>query len=169
MSFDAHGYVLSAEAGDALWFLDTRMTVKAGGAQTGGAFTLLEWAAPTGFGPPRHVHHLEDEGFYVLEGQMQIVCGDRRWTAGPGAFAFLPHGIPHAFVISEGPVRGLQITSPSGFEHFINDQGRTASNAGLPEPTQPDVGQLIAAGQRHGHDNVGPPLTIDRSIAESAT
>jgi hypothetical protein len=46
VSFDAHGYVLSAEAGDALSFLDTRMTVKAGGAETGGAFTRLACPGP---------------------------------------------------------------------------------------------------------------------------
>lgn len=39
------------------------MTVKASGAQTGGAFTALAWAAPSGFGPPHHVHHVEGEAF----------------------------------------------------------------------------------------------------------
>ncbi len=161
MSFDPLGYVLDANAGDQTWFLDTRMTVKAGGAQTGGAFTFLEWAAPVGFAPPRHVHHREDEAFYLLEGQITVECGDRHWTVGPGAFVFLPHGIPHAFVVSDGPVRGLQLTSPAGFEQYIQELGRPAEHPGLPEPSQPDVPRLVEAGQRYGHDIVGPPLPQD--------
>jgi hypothetical protein len=58
MSFDSTGYLLTPDDGPQLWFLDTRMNIKAGGAQTGGAFTLIEWSAPAGFGPPLHVHGL---------------------------------------------------------------------------------------------------------------
>jgi hypothetical protein len=52
MSFSPDGYALPADGGKSTWFLDTRMTVKAGGEQTSGAYTFLEWAAPAGFGPP---------------------------------------------------------------------------------------------------------------------
>jgi len=161
MTFDPRGYVLTEQDGEHLWFLDTRMTVKAGGAQTGGAFTFLEWTAPQGFGPPRHVHGVEDEAFYLLDGELLVECGERRSTAGPGSFIFLPHGIPHAFVVTAGPVRGLQITSPAGFEKFIGELGRPAEHLGLPEPSQPDIELLVAAGRRHGNEITGPPLTVD--------
>jgi mannose-6-phosphate isomerase-like protein (cupin superfamily) len=159
MGLDERGYALGADEGTAVWFLDTRMTVKAGGAQTAGAFTLLEWSAPVGFGPPRHVHHVEDECFYVLDGELVVECGDRRWTAGPGAFVFLPHGVPHVFVVSQGPVRGLQVTSPAGFEDFVAELGRPATGPGLPEPSAPDVPRLLEAQTRHHGEIVGPPLT----------
>ena len=119
MSFDSKGYLLTPDGGPQLWFLDTRMNIKAGGAQTGGAFTLIEWSAPVGFGPPLHVHGLDDEGFYILDGEISIECGDKHFTAGPGDFTFLPRGIPHTFLVTRGPVRGLQITAPAGFEDFI--------------------------------------------------
>jgi hypothetical protein len=45
------GRLLGANAGDAWWFLDTRMTIKADRALTAGAYTLLEFAAPHAFGP----------------------------------------------------------------------------------------------------------------------
>jgi mannose-6-phosphate isomerase-like protein (cupin superfamily) len=157
MSFDASGYVLTPADGEQLWFLDTRMCVKAGADQTGGAFTLIEWSAPVGFGPPLHIHNREDEAFYLLEGQLAIDCGDKRWTVGPGDFAFLPRGIPHSFVVTEGPVSGLQITTPSGFEQFIAELGRPAQGPGLPAPSPPDIPLLIEAGQRFGHQIVGPP------------
>jgi hypothetical protein len=59
----AVGQHLADGAGDAWWFLDTRMTIKADARQTGGAYTLLEFSAPTGFGPPLHLHNEDDEGF----------------------------------------------------------------------------------------------------------
>jgi quercetin dioxygenase-like cupin family protein len=168
MSFDTRGYVTSADTGDSLWVVDSRMTVLAGGDQTGGAFTLLEWAAPRGFGPPRHIHHQEDEAFYLLDGEMAVECGDRDWTVGPGDLVFLPRGIAHAFVVSKGPVRGLQLTSPAGFERFITELGRPAERAGLPEPAMPDIGRLSAVMSRYGYEMVGPPLTLPAESANSA-
>lgn len=95
---------------------------------------------------------------------MALTCGDRSWTAGPGCFVFLPHGIAHAFIISDGPARGLQITSPAGFEQFIAHVGRPAEDAGLPMPSVPDVPLLVDAGQRYGHDIVGPPLALEPTV-----
>ena len=43
-----------------------------------------------GFSPPMHVHHREDESFYILEGELTLQCGERRFRAGTGAFVFLP-------------------------------------------------------------------------------
>jgi mannose-6-phosphate isomerase-like protein (cupin superfamily) len=160
MSFDPSGYLLGPDDGPHLWFLDTRMSVKAGADQTGGAFTLIEWSAPAGFGPPLHIHDREDEAFYILDGEITIDCGDHHWTAGPGDFAFLPRSIPHAFVVTGGPVRGLQLTTPSGFEQFIAEIGRPAEQPGLPAPSPPDIPRLIEAGSRYGHQILGPPPAV---------
>lgn len=161
---DIHGgdraYHLAKGDGPAWWFLGTRMTVKAGRAQTGGAFTLLDFAAPRGFGPPRHVHHDEDEAFFVLEGSMRVECGSQQWEALPGSLVFLPRGIPHAFVVtSPQSVIGLQLTSPAGFEDFIAEVG-TPAGEGLPAPAPPDVERLAAAAVRHGNEIIGPPLDL---------
>jgi quercetin dioxygenase-like cupin family protein len=161
VSFDPSGYALTAEDADALWFLDTRMTVLAGGDQTRGGFTFLEWEAPEGFGPPRHIHHQEEEASYLLDGEMTVQCGDREWTAGPAGFVFLPRGIPHAFVVTRGPARGLQITAPSGFERFIAELGRPADRPGLPDGMPPDIAALSEAGNRYGYETVGPPLNLE--------
>ncbi|GAB3398994.1 quercetin 2,3-dioxygenase [Flindersiella endophytica] len=165
MTFDPAGYLLTPADGTPIWFLDTRMTVKAGGDQTGGAYTLIEWSAPEGFGPPLHVHNKEDEAFYLLDGQIAINCGDRRWTAGPGDFVFLPHGIPHSFLVTEGVVRGLQLTTPSGFEHFAAELGRPAEHSGLPTPSEPDVPHLIDVSRRYDYQIVGPPPGTDQPTA----
>lgn len=152
---------LADGAGEAWWFLDTRMTVKADSSRTGGAYSLIEFAAPTGFGPPRHVHAAEDEAFLVLDGGLRVECGDDAWDVGPGGFVFLPRGVAHAFaVVSAEPVRALQITSPGGFEEFVAAVGAPAAGPGLPEPAAPDVPRLAATAARFGTEIVGPPLVV---------
>jgi mannose-6-phosphate isomerase-like protein (cupin superfamily) len=146
--------------GPAWWFLGTRMIIKADRIQTGGAFTLIEFSAPLGYGPPRHVHHDEDEAFFILAGRMRVACGSKEWDAHPGSFVFLPRGVPHAFVVTSlEPVVGLQLTSPAGFEDFIAEMGRSAGH-GLPPPSSPDVERLAAAAARHGNEIVGSPLSL---------
>lgn len=160
MSFDPRGYALAAGDGEPWWFLDCRMTLKATGEQTQDAFTMLEWHAPVGFGPPRHVHQREDEAFYVLDGEMRVECDGRTWELGPGGFVFLPRGLEHCFVVTS-PVRGLQVTAPAQFEQYVRRAGRTPSDEGLPPPSAPDVPALIAAAQDLAIDILGPPMSLD--------
>jgi len=152
------GYHRERNEGTAFWFLDTLMHVKAGATDTRGAFTLIEVLAPTGFGTPLHLHHREEEGFYVLEGSMKVQCGDDSWEAGPGSFHLLPSGVPHAYVITSGPCRMLQVTSPSQFEDFAAEVGRPATSPTLPEPSPPNMEVLLAASARYGNEILGPPL-----------
>jgi quercetin dioxygenase-like cupin family protein len=161
MTLPSSGQHLAAGDGDAWWFLDTRMTVKADAERTGGLFTMIEFSAPAGFGPPRHVHRAEDEVFIVLEGEMLVECGDDRWEAAPGSFVFLPRGVPHGFVVTDGPdVRGWQLTTPAGFEKFVAALGEPAAGPGLPESKEPDVARLARIAAEHGCDTVGPPLSV---------
>lgn len=156
---DLGGYHLPDGDGTAWWFLDTLMTVKAGGAETAGAFTIIDCRAPLGFGPPMHVHHAEDEAFYVLDGQLQVQCGDRRWTVETGGFVLLPREVPHAFVVTGGTAcRLLQITTPAQFEQFVAEAGRPAASRTLPEPSVPDGAAFSATAVRFGNELVGPPL-----------
>ncbi len=143
-------FVLYRDEGDATWFLGTLMTLKAGDAASRSAYTLIEFRAPVGFAPPPHVHHREDEAFYVLEGSLRVSCGERTWTIGPGDFAFLPRGIPHLFTVEgDRPVRALQLTSPAGFERFAAAVGEPAAAPTLPPPAAPDVPKLLDAAAEH--------------------
>jgi mannose-6-phosphate isomerase-like protein (cupin superfamily) len=158
MSFGELGYALAKDEGDGVWFLGTLMTIKAGHAETGGAYTLVEQTTPPLFGPPLHVHHAEDEAFYVLDGALHLVCGEKSFDAGPGSFVMLPRGIPHAFQVGANGARLLQITSPAGFEGFAHEVGDPATSAELPPPVVPDLPRLVAAAERHGSSIVGSPL-----------
>ena len=158
MAGDGFGYALQADEGEALWFLGNLMTVKAGGNDTHGSFTLLEVVAPPGFAPPPHLHRREDEAFYLLAGEMSITCGNQTWCLGPGGFAFLPRGVPHGFRVSEaGPATMLQLTLPAQFERFAAAVGEPATDRTLPPPADPDISRLLAVLPQFDIELVPPP------------
>jgi quercetin dioxygenase-like cupin family protein len=92
------------------------LTVKASAADTGGEYTLAEVVAPPGLATPLHVHHAEDEGFYVLEGTVAITVGDEVVELSPGQHAFGPREVPHKFVVGPEGARMIWVLTPGGFE-----------------------------------------------------
>jgi mannose-6-phosphate isomerase-like protein (cupin superfamily) len=155
----ADALFLEPGAGEAVWFLRNRMTVKATTRGTGGAFGLLESLLAPGFSPPLHIHHAEDESFWVLEGTLTMRCGDRTFRAEPGSFVFLPRDVPHTFVVEgETPARMLTLLTPGGGEGFFVDGGRPAEGEGLPPAAPPDIEALKRVSARYNAEIVGPPM-----------
>jgi mannose-6-phosphate isomerase-like protein (cupin superfamily) len=145
--------------GEHLWFATESMTIKASAATTGGALMLIETLAPAGQGPPLHVHHDEHEAFYVLAGELDLACGDQRYLAGPGTFAFLPRGVAHTWrVTGQAPARFLTLAVPGGLENFFREAGRAAERPGLPPAGPVDIAAITRVGERHNNQVVGPPL-----------
>jgi quercetin dioxygenase-like cupin family protein len=150
-------YAFRQEEGSTIWFLGLPTTVKATGAQTGGAFGLIEQAIPASFASPYHVHHNEDESFYVLEGEVDFIC-DRKWLkAGPGAFLFLPRNIPHGFKVEDSaPAKLLILASPAGFEQFVVEMSGPVKDSAHPSVGPPDMEKLIALASKYSIDILGP-------------
>jgi quercetin dioxygenase-like cupin family protein len=150
-------YALGKDEGPAVWFLNTLTVVKATAKQTGNAFGLIEQLAPVGEGSPYHVHRAEEETFYVLDGQLEFISGERRLTGGPGSYVFLPRNIPHGFrVVGTSPARFLILTTPGGFEGFVMEMGQPASALTLPAPMPPDLDKLIAVAAKYRIEVLGP-------------
>ena len=150
---------IPAGVGEAVWFTQNRMTIKATAEDTGGAFGLVEAVGPAGSSPPLHVHHREDESFWLVEGRLTVRCGDRTFTAEPGSFTFLPRGVPHTFLVEgDTPARLLSLCVPGGFEQYFVAAGRPAEDDGLPPNLPPDVEHLRRVGEDFGLEIVGPPL-----------
>jgi mannose-6-phosphate isomerase-like protein (cupin superfamily) len=158
MATTVEAYALSRDEGTAIWFLGTLMTLKATGEQTKGTYGLIEQLLPSGFSPPLHVHHNEDEAFYLLAGEASFTCGDQTLKARPGSFIFFPRDIPHWFHI-EGtePARLLQFNFPAGLEHFFLEVGEPAPELTLPPAEPPDVGKLVAIAAKYNLEILGPP------------
>jgi uncharacterized RmlC-like cupin family protein len=114
---------------------------------------------PAHFGPPLHIHHAEDEILQILEGIVRIVCGDTDLTLGPGAFAYLPRGVPHTFwVRGTEPARMLAIFTPGGVEQMFAESGKPADTAQLPRGNGTPAGGLEALTAHYNVEHIGPPL-----------
>jgi quercetin dioxygenase-like cupin family protein len=150
---ETEGYAIASDEGKALWMLGGLFTVKAGSAQTNGGFSLLEFHQPPGTEPPLHTHQREDEAFYVLDGEMAVVCGERRFTASPGSFVFLPRGVLHGFtIVGTTALRGLVLTQPGGFDEFVAEMGEPAKTRTIPAGGPPDLPKLLALAGKYGID-----------------
>lgn len=131
--------------GEFLNVLGSRCIVKVGAAQTGGLLTMMESTVGAQAGQPPHVHHREDETFYVLEGEFEFHLGAETIRAGVGAFAYAPRGQVHSFrnVSPTQQARFLVTTAPAGIEAFFR-----RLNALPPGP--PDAAQVRAIAQEYG-------------------
>jgi quercetin dioxygenase-like cupin family protein len=108
---------------------------------------------PPGFASPYHVHHREDESFYLVQGNVAFVCDGKWLTAGPGDFVFGPRNIPHGFkVTGTTPAHLLLLVTPGGFERFTQDLSEPVGT--LPSP--PDIVKLVAVAANYGVDILGP-------------
>jgi quercetin dioxygenase-like cupin family protein len=125
--------------------------VKISSDDTAGAFTLLENVNPAGTVLPPHIHHNEDETFYILDGEFEFVVGGQTLRAGAGDTAFAPRGIPHSFtVVSATPGRTLVLATPGGFERCMEELSGLASDP-------PDMAPVLEVCARHGIEFLPPP------------
>lgn len=138
--------------GDWYQFLAGRDRVLAGREETGGIMTVIEFEAPPGFGPPPHIHHREDEAFYVLEGSALFHCDGTEVTYTAGGFCWLPKGLVHRFEMGPEGGRILQITTPAQFEEMVAEYGYRIGADEHPEPEEPDVPRLVEVCSRYGID-----------------
>ena len=151
-------YALAHDEGQALWFLGNVLTrVKATGEQTGGAYGLIDQVLPAGFASPWHVHHAEDETFYVLEGTLTFLCGEARVVGGPGTFVYGPRGVPHGFRTAvDTPARLLILNTPAGFERFVMELSEPATDVSSPPTAPPDLARLMTVAARYDIAILGP-------------
>ena len=102
----------------ARWWLDGLAVIKAGAADTNGQLTVVEVTEPPNAEAPLHVHHREDEAFYVLEGERDDPRRRRGRRRGaprrsrlrparrPAPLHRRPGRLPHALHLHAGRVRG---------------------------------------------------------------
>ena len=155
----AKPYRLAAGEGLAdVWWKTGRITVKAGPDETNNAFSQFEVDDPRGSGPPLHVHHNEDETFYILEGQVTLFVGAEQIDLEAGDYCFGPRGVPHAYHVRSERARMLVTISPSGSEQLFVSLGVPVTGAEPPTdtvmPPLPEMARLFAA---HGAEILGPP------------
>jgi len=146
--------------GEPRWWLDCLAEIKATAGQTGGRLTLVEVTEPpnpAGTPGPLHVHHREDEGFWILEGGATFEVGDTTIEAHAGDFLFGPRDIPHRYTVGEAGCRMLFIMTPGGFEDLVRAMSVPAQRRTLPPPSdaEPDWGHVAVVAKAHGCELLG--------------
>ena len=123
------------------------------GDETNGKYALWEALVLPGGGPPPHTHSREEEGFYILEGEITFTMGDQRLVARAGMFANMPVGTPHAFKNESGrPARMLISVAPAGLEQMFFECGVSlpeGATTALP-PRQEEIERLLAVAPKYG-------------------
>ena len=135
-----------AVVGDVYRFLAT-------GDDTNGKYALFEALVGPGGGPPPHVHSREEEGFYVLEGEISFTINGERVVATAGMFANMPVGTPHSFKNeSNKPAKMLISVAPAGLEQMFFEVGAPlaeGATTALP-PTKEEIEKLVVIAPKYG-------------------
>jgi quercetin dioxygenase-like cupin family protein len=147
------------QEGDARWFLGGLSIIKASGEATAGRVAVTENWAPRGYGSPLHVHHREDEWFYVLSGELTFWIDGETTVAREGSFVYGPRDVPHTFTVSSDEARFLLVVEPAGFENFLLALSEPAQSLKLPPAAaeRPPLDAMMAAAATYELEILGPP------------
>ena len=135
-----------ALVGDVYRFLAT-------GEDTNGKYALIEALVGPGGGPPPHVHSREEEGFYILEGEITFTINGERVVATAGMFANMPVGTPHSFKNETNkPAKMLVSVAPAGLEKMFMEIGVPLAEGATTAapPTREDIEKLLAIAPKYG-------------------
>jgi mannose-6-phosphate isomerase-like protein (cupin superfamily) len=133
----------------------TVIDIKVSTLDTDGGLSVAEITSWDKGGPARHLHHEQDEWFYVLEGEYVIEVADERYEPGLGDSLLAPRKVAHAWAhVGEGTGRLIAALQPAGeIEAFFEDLAKLGST--------PEREELSRTFSSHGLELVGPPLSIE--------
>ena len=103
-----------AGEGEARWWFGCLAEIKLTAEQTGGLLTIIEITEPPGSEAPLHVHHRDDETFWILDGDLTFEVGGETIPAAAGDVVFGPRGVPHRYTVGANGCRMLFIMTPGG-------------------------------------------------------
>jgi quercetin dioxygenase-like cupin family protein len=120
-----------------------------------GALSAFELSALPQTGPYQHVHHREDEWYYVLSGEFLFKAGGVEHKLPTGASIWLPRGIPHVWAnTSTAEAKLILVCQPGGFEEFFEEMGSEMEQVHTSD-FQTKMKEVMA---KYGMELLGPPL-----------
>ena len=127
----------------------------------GTSYSLTEWDVEPGTqGPPIHIHHEHDEGFYIMSGHFGFVLDGVTTFGKPGAHVLVPKGHAHSFWNAGArPGKLLLIVSPPGLEHYFRDLAAGLGDIATQEASIPLRKQLS---EKHDIEVVGEAVPSPR-------
>jgi mannose-6-phosphate isomerase-like protein (cupin superfamily) len=144
--------VTRAGEGEARWWFECLAEIKLTAEQTGGLLSIVEITEPPDVVAPLHVHHRDDETFWILEGDLTIEVGGESVHASAGDVVFGPRGVPHRYTVGPNGCRMLFIMTPGGFETLVRDMSEPAAARTVAPPSdrEPDWERVAAVAQANG-------------------
>src|SRR5260221_6978075 len=124
------------------------VSILARAEQTGSVEIFLQ-AGAEGAGPPPHTHSW-DEAYFVLEGVLEVLTGDRAQTLSKGDLVFIPAGALHCFKMMAPGTRFLSLNSRAGASTFFKDIDREVGSA-------MDIPKIVDLARRHEVFIAPPP------------
>lgn len=164
MTIEQNGLFVPPHQGTAITVAGDVVIFKAVGEQTNGQYALFEVRAAPQKGPPSHIHSLEDEAFYIQEGEVEFYLDERTIVATPGTFLHSPRGQRHSYkVISSQPAKMLCWVTPAGLEQFFAEVGTVLSNSDIlpPMATPEAIELMIAIATKYGI-TIFPPVEPEK-------
>lgn len=155
-----NGKVTVAKPGESLFAYSTASQAKLSpckltAEQSGGSCSAFELSAMPQSGPNLHVHHHEDEWYYVLSGEFLFKAGGESYSLPTGASIWLPRGVPHVWANTSAiDAKLVLICLPGGFEKFFEEMGNEMAHVD-PASTQKKMAEVMA---KYGMELLGPPL-----------
>jgi quercetin dioxygenase-like cupin family protein len=148
---------VARDQGNARWWFGGLAVIKATAADTNGQMTIVEVTDAPGFAGPLHVHHREDEGFWVLEGDVTFEVGETTIEAHAGDYVFGPRDIPHRYTVGDAGSRMLFIFTPGGFEELLIATSEPALSHNLPPRSDemPDMARIASIAKAYGNELLG--------------
>jgi len=154
----------NAPGKEALIWLGELAIIHTTGKETEGRYSMVELYATKEGEVPWHVHHGEDEAFYIMDGEMTLYVGDKSIKGRPGDFIFAPRDVPHRYTVdTPGHVRVLMIFSPAGFEDFVRATSVPATSLIPPPPgsVSIDFDEVTRIAMQFGAEFVDPPENMN--------
>jgi quercetin dioxygenase-like cupin family protein len=143
-----------------LWVLGELVTYRIASEQSSGASSLFEVVVQPQGGPPPHIQHREDEWTYVLEGEFDLLYGDRSISGRPGSLVYVPRGTLHTYKnVGQDPGRLLVGQTPAGsLQGFFEEVGEEVVDKSTPLVMDgpPDVARIVATATKYGIE-IPPP------------
>jgi quercetin dioxygenase-like cupin family protein len=120
--------------------------------------SMFDWTLPAGFSTGLHVHRVQEETFYVLEGECEWQVDGQLVRATPGTYLFIPPGVPHNIAnASDKPARMLMTVSPPGHERYFDELAKLAARGG-----PPDANAIATLRSRYDTDQLSALKVIQR-------
>jgi quercetin dioxygenase-like cupin family protein len=121
--------------------------------ETNGRLGMFSAVGKPNSGPPRHIHHNEDEVIHIVEGDVRFWLDGETFLRRTGDTVFIPRGKEHAFhILGEFPARFVTCLTPGGFESFF----ASVANRGLQIPQHKTEIDALAAD--YGCEFTEPPI-----------